>query len=61
MVTFRPRRDDNKGQILSHILGVQEQSRRPVISRGHLHFVIEGEEENWQRQLGNFLSQNRAA
>jgi len=52
---------DNKGQILSHILGVQEtieqQSEVPV----NLHFVIEGEEEIGSGNLGNFLSQNREA
>jgi acetylornithine deacetylase/succinyl-diaminopimelate desuccinylase-like protein len=52
---------DNKGQILSHILGVQEtieqQSDLPV----NLHFVIEGEEEIGSGNLGNFLSQNRDA
>ena len=52
---------DNKGQILSHILGVQEtiekQSDLPV----NLHFVIEGEEEIGSGNLGNFLSQNKEA
>jgi acetylornithine deacetylase/succinyl-diaminopimelate desuccinylase-like protein len=52
---------DNKGQILSHILGVQEtieqQSDLPV----NLHFVIEGEEEIGSGNLGNFLSKNRDA
>src|SRR5437016_10038912 len=52
---------DNKGQILSHILGVQEtieeQNELPV----NLHFVIEGEEEIGSGNLGNFLHQNRDA
>jgi acetylornithine deacetylase/succinyl-diaminopimelate desuccinylase-like protein len=52
---------DNKGQILSHILGVQEtiekQSDLPV----NLHFVIEGEEEIGSGNLGNFLHQNKDA
>ena len=52
---------DNKGQILSHILGVQEtieaQGELPV----NLHFVIEGEEEIGSGNLGNFLHQNRDA
>ena len=52
---------DNKGQILSHILGVQEtietQKELPV----NLHFVIEGEEEIGSGNLGNFLQQNRDA
>jgi len=50
---------DNKGQILSHILGVQEaleqQSDLPV----NLHFVIEGEEEIGSGNLGNFLQKNK--
>jgi acetylornithine deacetylase/succinyl-diaminopimelate desuccinylase-like protein len=50
---------DNKGQILSHILGVQEmietQSDLPV----NVHFVIEGEEEIGSGHLGNFLRQHR--
>src|SRR5713101_8463340 len=49
---------DNKGQILAHILGVQEaieqQSELPV----NLHFVIEGEEEIGSHNLGNFLNQH---
>src|SRR5437667_664486 len=52
---------DNKGQILAHILGVQEametQSDLPV----NLHFVIEGEEEIGSGNLGNFLNKNRDA
>ena len=52
---------DNKGQILAHILGVQEmieqQSDLPV----NLHFVIEGEEEIGSGNLGNFLNKNKDA
>src|SRR5216110_2157181 len=52
---------DNKGQILSHILGIQEvlEQRRdlPV----NLHFVIEGEEEIGSGNLPKFLSYNRDA
>ena len=52
---------DNKGQILSHILGVQEtieaQGDLPV----NLHFVIEGEEEIGSGNLPNFLEENRDA
>jgi acetylornithine deacetylase/succinyl-diaminopimelate desuccinylase-like protein len=52
---------DNKGQILSHILGVQEaleqQGELPV----NLHFVIEGEEEIGSGNLGKFLTDNREA
>ncbi len=52
---------DNKGQILSHILGVQEtietQGDLPV----NLHFVIEGEEEIGSGNLPKFLTDNREA
>ncbi|MEY2486082.1 MAG: hypothetical protein QOH39_1730 [Verrucomicrobiota bacterium] len=50
---------DNKGQILAHILGVQEtiekQSDLPV----NLHFVIEGEEEIGSGNLPPFLKKHR--
>ncbi len=52
---------DNKGQILSHILGVQEQIEASGDLPVNLHFVIEGEEEIGSANLGNFLSQNREA
>src|SRR5881396_3966663 len=52
---------DNKGQILSHILGVQEQLEAAGDLPVNLHFVIEGEEEIGSANLGNFLSQNRKA
>jgi acetylornithine deacetylase/succinyl-diaminopimelate desuccinylase-like protein len=52
---------DNKGQILSHILGVQEQLEANRDLPVNLHFVIEGEEEIGSANLGNFLSQNRDA
>src|SRR5438034_222286 len=52
---------DNKGQILSHILGVQEQIEAAGDLPVNLHFVIEGEEEIGSANLGNFLSQNREA
>jgi acetylornithine deacetylase/succinyl-diaminopimelate desuccinylase-like protein len=50
---------DNKGQILSHILGVEEQMQVAGDLPVNLHFVIEGEEEIGSGNLGNFLSQNR--
>src|SRR5216117_1822170 len=50
---------DNKGQILSHILGVQEQLEAKRDLPVNLHFVIEGEEEIGSANLGNFLSQHR--
>jgi acetylornithine deacetylase/succinyl-diaminopimelate desuccinylase-like protein len=52
---------DNKGQILSHILGVEEQMTAAGDLPVNLHFVIEGEEEIGSSNLGNFLSQNREA
>jgi acetylornithine deacetylase/succinyl-diaminopimelate desuccinylase-like protein len=52
---------DNKGQILSHIFGIQEtleeNGRLPV----NLHLVIEGEEEIGSVHLSGFLRQNRDA
>jgi acetylornithine deacetylase/succinyl-diaminopimelate desuccinylase-like protein len=52
---------DNKGQILSHILGVQEALEQHGDLPVNLHFVIEGEEEIGSGNLGNFLSQNKEA
>src|SRR5438874_7116664 len=51
---------DNKGQILSHILGVQETIEEHADLPVNLHFVIEGEEEIGSGNLGNFLHQNKA-
>jgi acetylornithine deacetylase/succinyl-diaminopimelate desuccinylase-like protein len=52
---------DNKGQILAHILGVQETLEQHGDLPVNLHFVIEGEEEIGSGNLGNFLSQKRDA
>ena len=52
---------DNKGQILSHILGVQEALEQNGDLPVNLHFVIEGEEEIGSGNLGNFLSKNKEA
>ena len=52
---------DNKGQILSHILGVQEAIEQNGDLPVNLHFVIEGEEEIGSGNLGNFLSENKDA
>src|ERR1700757_4060300 len=52
---------DNKGQILSHILGVQEAIEKSNELPVNLHFVIEGEEEIGSGNLGNFLHQNKEA
>jgi acetylornithine deacetylase/succinyl-diaminopimelate desuccinylase-like protein len=52
---------DNKGQILSHILGVEEALEQHGDLPVNLHFVIEGEEEIGSGNLGAFLHQNREA
>src|SRR5205814_2034132 len=52
---------DNKGQILSHILGVQEALEQNGDLPVNLHFVIEGEEEIGSGNLPKFLSDNREA
>jgi acetylornithine deacetylase/succinyl-diaminopimelate desuccinylase-like protein len=52
---------DNKGQILSHIIGIQETMEQDHDLPVNLHLVIEGEEEIGSGNLGPFLSQNRDA
>src|SRR5258707_2449266 len=52
---------DNKGQILSHILGIQETMEEHHDLPVNLHLVIEGEEEIGSSNLGGFLEQNRDA
>src|SRR5262252_4905295 len=52
---------DNKGQILSHILGIQETIEEHRELPVNLHLVIEGEEEIGSGNLGPFLSENREA
>ncbi len=52
---------DNKGQILSHILGIQETMEQDHELPVNLHLVIEGEEEIGSANLGPFLSQNHDA
>jgi acetylornithine deacetylase/succinyl-diaminopimelate desuccinylase-like protein len=52
---------DNKGQILSHILGIQEMTEQDSELPVNLHLVVEGEEEIGSANLGNFLNQNRDA
>jgi acetylornithine deacetylase/succinyl-diaminopimelate desuccinylase-like protein len=49
---------DNKGQILAHILGVQETMEKEGELPVNLHFVIEGEEEIGSGNLAPFLQQN---
>jgi acetylornithine deacetylase/succinyl-diaminopimelate desuccinylase-like protein len=50
---------DNKGQILAHILGVQEAIEKDGDLPVNLHFVIEGEEEIGSGNLGPFLTEHR--
>jgi acetylornithine deacetylase/succinyl-diaminopimelate desuccinylase-like protein len=52
---------DNKGQILSHILGIQETIEQSGDLPVNLNLVIEGEEEIGSGNLGGFLSENRDA
>ncbi len=51
---------DNKGQILAHILGVQETLETDGELPVNLHFVIEGEEEIGSGNLVPFLKEHRA-
>src|SRR5438876_7269187 len=52
---------DNKGQILSHIIGIQEMIEQNGDLPVNLHLVIEGEEEIGSVHLGGFLEENRGA
>lgn len=52
---------DNKGQVLAHILGVEETLGKTGQLPVNLHFVIEGEEEIGSVGLEKFLCENRDA
>src|SRR5437016_5409053 len=52
---------DNKGQILSHIIGIQETLQNDGDLPVNVDLVIEGEEEVGSQNLGKFLSDNRNA
>ena len=52
---------DNKGQILSHILGIQETMEANGDLPVNLHLIIEGEEEVGSDNLPIFLKENRDA
>jgi acetylornithine deacetylase/succinyl-diaminopimelate desuccinylase-like protein len=52
---------DNKGQILAHIIGIQETIEQNGDLPVNLHLVIEGEEEIGSVHLGSFLEENREA
>jgi len=50
---------DNKGQILSHIIGIQEILQKDGDLPVNVDLVIEGEEEVGSQHLGKFLTDNR--
>ena len=50
---------DNKGQILAHILGVQESMESDGELPVNLHFIIEGEEEIGSANLPPFLKSHQ--
>jgi acetylornithine deacetylase/succinyl-diaminopimelate desuccinylase-like protein len=52
---------DNKGQILSHIIGIQETLQKDGDLPVNVDLVIEGEEEVGSQHLGKFLTDNRDA
>jgi acetylornithine deacetylase/succinyl-diaminopimelate desuccinylase-like protein len=52
---------DNKGQILAHILGIQEALEKNGELPVNVDLVIEGEEEIGSPNLSNFLKENRDA
>ena len=52
---------DNKGQILAHILGLEEVMAEHGDLPVNLHLIIEGEEEIGSNNLPGFLQEHRAA
>src|SRR6266536_4494446 len=52
---------DNKGQILSHIIGIEEALQKEGDLPVNVDLVIEGEEEVGSQHLGKFLNDNRDA
>ncbi len=52
---------DNKGQILAHILGLEEVMAEHGDLPVNLHLIIEGEEEIGSNNLPGFLKEHRAA
>ena len=52
---------DNKGQIISHIFGMQETIEKNGDLPVNVDLVIEGEEEVGSQNLGKFLTDNREA
>lgn len=52
---------DNKGQILAHILGIQEMLAEHGDLPVNLHLIVEGEEEIGSGSLPGFLKENRGS
>ena len=52
---------DNKGQILAHIIGIQETLQKNGDLPVNINLVVEGEEEVGSQNLGKFLTDNREA
>src|SRR5438093_9033550 len=52
---------DNKGQILSHIMGIQETLEKNGDLPVNVDLVVEGEEEVGSQHLPKFLTENRDA
>ena len=52
---------DNKGQILSHIIGIQETLEKSGDLPVNVELVVEGEEEVGSQNLPKFLTDNREA
>src|SRR5881409_1909379 len=50
---------DNKGQILAHILGIQETMEESGDLPVNLHLIVEGEEEIGSGNLPGFLREHR--
>src|SRR5256714_911171 len=52
---------DNKGQILSHIIGIQETLEKNGDLPVNVDLIVEGEEEVGSQNLPKFLNENRDA
>ena len=60
-IVFARGSTDNKGQIISHIFGIQEMIAEHGDLPVNLHLIIEGEEEVGSDNLPIFLKANREA
>ncbi|MEO8439468.1 MAG: dipeptidase [Spartobacteria bacterium] len=52
---------DNKGQILAHILGIEETMKENGDLPVNLHLIVEGEEEVGSDNLPNFMREHKEA